>query len=202
MPQLLILIGIPGSGKSTYASKYKDLNYEYFSSDNIREELSRKKKIEQLQKEGKKITEESIEGIQDDQSVSRQAFQKMFGRTIYSLIDGKNVIYDACNTQRHDRKSFIKKMRERYQKDDLKITAVFFDIPLEVCKERNQRRNEEGSIVMDNNKKLRKVQRQVPEEVLDKMYQQLHGCPPTLEEGFDEIEIIKYNKELNKNIDK
>ena len=36
MPQLLILIGIPGSGKSTYASKYKDLNYEYFSSDNIR----------------------------------------------------------------------------------------------------------------------------------------------------------------------
>ena len=181
MPQILYFIGLPASGKSTYASKYKDLDYVYLSSDNIREELSN--------------------GMQDDQSVSREAFRKMFGRTLQALEEGHNVIYDACNTVKYNRVNTIKNWRKRFE-GDLTITAVVFDTPLEVCKERNEKRNLEGSFVMDNNKEIRKVDRNVPVDVLERMDRSLHKDFPSLDDGFDNIEIVKYEPQVNKDLEK
>ena len=39
MPELIMLVGLPGSGKSTYAAQYKVKGYHVHSSDDIREEL-------------------------------------------------------------------------------------------------------------------------------------------------------------------
>lgn len=39
MPNLLILAGVPGSGKSTWAKKFFDLKYTVVSSDEIRKRL-------------------------------------------------------------------------------------------------------------------------------------------------------------------
>jgi predicted kinase len=50
---------------------------------------------------------------------------------------------------------------------------VFFDVPLEVCRERNRSRD-----------------RVVPEEALKRMALKLK--PPTLEEGFSGITVIAY----------
>ena len=50
---------------------------------------------------------------------------------------------------------------------------MFFDVPAEVCRERNRRR-----------------ERVVPDEALDRMAQKL--VPPRLEEGFGRITVVAY----------
>jgi predicted kinase len=52
------------------------------------------------------------------------------------------------------------------------VEAVFFDVPLAVCRERNARRR-----------------RVVPEEALAKMAGKL--TPPTVEEGFARVTLIR-----------
>ena len=52
------------------------------------------------------------------------------------------------------------------------VHAVFFDVPLETCLERNRRR-----------------ERQVPEDVMKQMAQKLK--PPTFKEGFSKIIVVR-----------
>jgi predicted kinase len=52
------------------------------------------------------------------------------------------------------------------------VEAVFFDVPVEVCRERNRRRG-----------------RVVPEEVLDRMAAKL--VPPSTGEGFSKVTVIR-----------
>ena len=71
---------------------------------------------------------------------------------------------DATNLVREQRRDFI----EVAQRRNCSTEALFFDVPLEVCLERNRNRL-----------------RQVPEDVMQKMAANLE--PPTLEEGFTRI---------------
>ena len=71
---------------------------------------------------------------------------------------------DATNLVREQRRDFI----EIAQRRNCSIEALFFDVPLEACLERNRSRS-----------------RQVPEEVMQKMAANLE--PPTLEEGFTRV---------------
>ena len=87
-PTLVILTGIPGSGKTTYAKKYVEetLNTIHLSSDAIRKEL---------------YGDESIQGNPAD------IFSLMQKRAVEALNNGQNVIYDATNITRKDRAGII-----------------------------------------------------------------------------------------------
>ena len=79
-----------------------------------------------------------------------------------------NVVFDATNIDRKTRKDLVKKMRPHF---DI-IICKWFSTPLLTCKLRNAKR-----------------ERQVPEEVLDSMYERFRA--PMIDEGFDIVEEIK-----------
>lgn len=145
---LYILIGISGSGKSTFAEKNCRVNHNMIqcSSDLIRKEL---------------YGDENIQGN------GAEVFRILNDRTLIYLHEDRDVIYDATNTTRKSRKKIIKLAKE-FTND---ICAVYFKIPLDVCLERNAKRD-----------------RKVPEEVIRKMFYQLQE--PSKEEGFDAIVTI------------
>ena len=99
------------------------------------------------------------------------------GKTVFAIAhariedlgkDGNNVVFDATNIDRKTRKDLVKKMRPHF---DI-IICKWFSTPLLTCKLRNAKR-----------------ERQVPEEVLDRMWERFRV--PMLDEGFDIIEEIK-----------
>ena len=115
-PSLILLVGIPGSGKTTYADGYMSryLNTIHLSSDKIRAEL---------------WGNEAIQGDND------MVFSIMQSRAIEALHDGKNVIYDATNITRKDRAHIIN-MCPKF----VKIEAHVVWAPIEICIERDASR--------------------------------------------------------------
>lgn len=87
-PKLILLVGIPGSGKTTYATQYIERNADavHLSSDAVRKEF---------------YGDENIQGNPTD------VFSWMQRRTVEALNDGYDVIYDATNITRKDRASII-----------------------------------------------------------------------------------------------
>ena len=73
-PKFIMLIGLPGSGKSTWAEKYitENANTVLISSDNIRKELF---------------------GDENSQEDNNRVFYEMEVRTLNHLNNGVNVIY-------------------------------------------------------------------------------------------------------------
>ncbi len=115
-PKVYMLIGLPGSGKSTWAAK-KGLSI--FSSDSLREELS---------------------GSARDQDTipPQKIFEVLDERLEGCLQKGQDVIYDALNTEPQHRRPRLKKWNERYKAE---IIGVLFTAPTEVAKARNKHRD-------------------------------------------------------------
>jgi predicted kinase len=119
-PKFIMLVGLPGSGKSTYANKLKeDLNCVVHSSDSIREELF---------------------GDIKDQSNNNLVFETLHRRVREDLLNGKNVIYDATNINSKRRKSFLYQLK----KIDCYKECHFIATPYEVCVAQNN--NRENSV--------------------------------------------------------
>lgn len=85
---IYFLVGLPASGKSSYAQEMKSSETIHLSSDLIRKEL---------------YGDESIQGN------GKEVFQLMEERTIQAINNGYDVIYDATNLRRRDRIKFCKK---------------------------------------------------------------------------------------------
>lgn len=126
MPKFIMLIGIPGSGKTTYAKNYieKNINTIHLSSDLIRKELW---------------------GDEATQGDNNEVFTLMQNRAIEALNNGQNVIYDATNVTRKDRSGIIS-LCPKF----VKIEAHIVWAPIETCIERDaDRERTVGKAVID-----------------------------------------------------
>lgn len=118
MPIVQILIGLPGSGKSTYARwKAEEKGWVWISSDEIRKELT---------------------GSEDNQSVNSKVFETMYKHTVAALESNLNVIYDATNLSLKNRRHFIQQVKTKFLKTY--FIATVFAVPYETCCTRNSER--------------------------------------------------------------
>lgn len=113
---LIVLCGLPASGKSTYSKWLTESGvFCAVSTDGIRGELYGN---ENIQGDGKTVFGIAHARIED------------LGK------DGNNVVFDATNTNAKRRKEFVKKMRPYF---DI-IILKWFNTPINVCLERNAQR--------------------------------------------------------------
>ena len=143
-PSLILLVGIPGSGKTTYAEKYIEVcgNVIHLSSDKIRAELW---------------------GSEATQGDNNEVFSLMQSRAIEALNNGHNVIYDATNITRKDR-SYIISLCPKFVKIECHIVWA----PIETCIERDAaRKRTVGKEVID--KMLKRFQAPYYDEGIDEI---------------------------------
>src|SRR5207248_109776 len=142
---VVLAIGMPGSGKTTW---FRRRGVTPLSGDLLRNILF------------------------DD--VEEQRYQGLVFSTLRSLLRARLIArmpwnyVDATNLSVHERRQWIK-MAKSF---GYEVQAVFFDVPLEVCLERNRSRD-----------------RSVSEDVMRKMYEKLK--PPAFEEGFAKITVMR-----------
>jgi predicted kinase len=106
-----------------------------------------------------------------------QRFQDLVFSNLRSMLKARLIArrplnyLDATNLTPHDRQSWIKLAKDY----GYEVQALFFDVPVEVCMERNRRR-----------------ERVVDEEIMRKMAAKLK--PPTFEEGFSKVTVVRVKK--------
>lgn len=165
MNNLYVLCGVPGCGKSTWAKNRMAENgptgigpqtWVCISRDEVRFSM---------------IKEED-----DYFSKEKQVFNEFVNRICGNLSDAwvTNVIADATHLNEISRSKLIDTIRRKRPNLPLRITMVYFDVPLEVCKFRNDKRGGRA---------------RVPDNVLEKMYVQLEF--PKLRKGLERIEIVR-----------
>lgn len=143
-PKLILTVGPPGCGKTTYAQEYINEydNTIWISSDKIREELW------------------GNEAIQGD---NNEVFSLMQSRTIEALNHGMNVVYDCTNMTRKDR-SYIISICPKF----VKIEAHIIWLPIEECIQRDASRDRTvGKAVID--KMLKRFQAPFYDEGIDEI---------------------------------
>jgi predicted kinase len=142
---VVLAIGLPGSGKSSW---FKRHNISPLSSDLLRALLF------------------------DDPT--EQRFQDLVFSNLRSMLKARLIArrplnyVDATNLTSHDRRGWIKLAKDY----GYEVQAVFFDVPLDVCLDRNRKR-----------------ERVVSEDVMRRMAAKQK--PPTFEEGFSKITVVR-----------
>lgn len=145
---VVLAIGLPGSGKSSW---FKRHNIIPLSSDLVR-------------------------GLLFDDP-TEQRFQDLVFSSLRTLLRARMLAtrpwnyIDATNLSPKERHSWIKMAQDF----GYEAHAVFFDVPTEVCMERNRKRL-----------------RNVPDDVMQRMANKLR--PPKFEEGFAKITVVRVKK--------
>ena len=145
---VVLAIGLPGSGKTTWFKRHE---IRPLSSDMLRTLLF------------------------DD--VREQRFQDLVFSNLRAMLKARLIArrpmnyVDATNLTPQERQHWIKLAKDF----GYEVHAVFFDVPLEICIERHQRRD-----------------RVVPDDVMRKMAAKLKA--PAFEEGFAKITVVRVKK--------
>ena len=121
--EFITLVGIPGSGKSTYSSKYSALGYEIYSSDVVRDQILKKIQTGEVK-------------LPHNTNLNAFLFDYIKEQTIKSLNNGISVVFDATNLGRKRRMNFLKGL---YKVDCVKKCLLFIT-PVDECLRRNNLR--------------------------------------------------------------
>ena len=117
MPTFYLLIGLPGSGKSTYIENFEE-DAVVVSSDAIREELY---------------------GSAEVQDNPARVFQIAHERVIAALQEGQNAILDATNLNAKKRANLLAKI-DKQVKDPVNKVAIVIATSIKACVERQVNR--------------------------------------------------------------
>jgi predicted kinase len=158
--KVVLAIGLPGAGKSAY---FAQKGIVPLSSDLIRQLLY---------------------DNAGDQRHPEWVFAVLRDLLRRRLEAGAQTTYiDATNLTRYLRRSFLEIAREF----GCAAEALYFDVPLEVCLERNRNRRTLNSGAAAT--AAARESRVVPEEVMRRMAARLQ--PPTKQEGFSRIVVLR-----------
>ena len=143
--KIVLMVGLPGSGKSTWLDRKRA---NAISSDEMR----------------RLIADDPA-----DQTIHARVFAAVRYLVRQRIDAGRPVTYiDATNLSRWERRQYLKLAKDR----GCDVEAVWIDTPIDVCLERNRRRD-----------------RKVPEDVLRMLVSRLE--PPSKAEGFTRVVRIR-----------
>jgi len=121
---LYITVGLPGSGKSTYAKNFlKNNKTEYLSSDELRGVFGKD---------------------QTDQTVTPKVFGHIKQKVDEYLKNGQSVLVDATSVNRLERRDYINTAK----KYGVKVVVFVFKMDRNGLIVRNQKRGQEGGRVV------------------------------------------------------
>ncbi len=142
--KIVVLAGLPGSGKSTWLER---AGLTAISSDEVRRLLA---------------------DDATDQTIHRRVFATMRYLVKQRLAIGRGTTYvDATHLTPWQRRPYI----QLALLNDCEVEAVFFDVPLEICMERNRQRS-----------------RVVPDAAIVDMARRM--VRPSLDEGFTRVVVV------------
>ncbi|CUT04734.1 AAA family ATPase [Candidatus Chrysopegis kryptomonas] len=145
---LVVLCGVAGSGKSTFAKKFFKRT-QIVSSDHCRAMIS---------------------DNPANQAVSKHAFELFYFIIEKRLLVGRLTVADATSLSKETRRQLI----EIARKYGFRVVIIIFDIPVELCIERDQKRP-----------------RKVGEQVIRNQYVNFLEAKKSIPtEGFDEIFVL------------
>ena len=146
---MYVLVGCSGSGKSTFAKKIQNDDTVIVYTDAIRKELF---------------------GYEGCQSEGERVFAIAHYRVKATLLEDRNVIFDATNTTTKGRKRLLEVVEKTY----CWKVAIVFCTSVDECKRRNQMRD-----------------RKVPDAVIERQFMQYMRDAQTIPEQFDEIVVVR-----------
>ncbi len=135
--ELIMLCGVPASGKSTYSKLYKEKGYVVLSSDEIREDLQNKLELGEII-------------MPTFTNLNSMVFDEIKSKASNSLKNGKSVVIDATNLGRRRRKIFLKQL---YRTPCKKICNLFLT-SIDECKRRNSLRTGYAKVPDDAMQKM------------------------------------------------
>jgi len=141
---LVILVGISGSGKSTFARRHFAAD-EVLSSDRFRALVS---------------------GDEADQAATQEAFRRLHEALDDRLAQGLPTVVDATSTQTWARRKLLDAARRAGRP----VVAIVLDLPLETCLERNAGRTHRHvppRAVRRQERELRASLREMDDEAYD-----------------------------------
>jgi protein phosphatase len=155
---LVVLVGASGSGKSTFARKHFKPT-EVISSDFCRG---------------------LVADDENDQSVSKDAFDVLHYIAGKRLAAGRRTVVDATSVQQDSRRQLIE-LAKRY---DVLPIAIVLDVPEEVCAERNAARTDRA---------------EMPRRVIQRHIRELRRSIRQLErEGFRKVHVLRGVQEVER----
>lgn len=125
-PEIIVMIGLPGSGKSTWRDNMlanSPDSYVVISSDDELESMA--------DHEGISYSEAHKKYIGKSTAISKQKFREAINK-------GKNIIWDQTNLSPKKRKGILNQVPASYKK-----TAIAFEVTSEELKQRLAKREQE-----------------------------------------------------------